>query len=74
VKLSSWPEIGLDGDVLLTPYVPEGITGYDDDDDDDDDLTWRAVPFWLFLGFDWSYFTEQSTSSFVCRLSLEEFS
>jgi len=28
---------GSDGDVLLTPYVPEGITGYDDDDDDDDD-------------------------------------
>jgi hypothetical protein len=33
VKLSSWPEIGLDGDILLTPYVPKGITGYDDDDD-----------------------------------------
>jgi hypothetical protein len=33
-KLSSWPEIGLDGDVLLTPYVPKGITGYDDDDDE----------------------------------------
>jgi hypothetical protein len=33
VKLSSWPEIGLDGDVLLTPYVPKGITGYDDDDE-----------------------------------------
>jgi len=32
VKLSSWPEIGSDGDVLLTPYVPKGITGYDDDD------------------------------------------
>jgi hypothetical protein len=31
VKLSSWPEIGSDGDVLLTPYVPKGITGYDDD-------------------------------------------
>ena len=30
----SWPEIGSDGDVLLTPYVPEGITGNDDDDDD----------------------------------------
>jgi len=26
--------IGSDGDVLLTPYVPKGITGYDDDDDD----------------------------------------
>jgi len=38
VKLSSWPEIGSDGDVLLTPYVPKGITGYDDDDDDDDDV------------------------------------
>jgi hypothetical protein len=37
VKLSSWPEIGLDGDVLLMPYVPKGITGYYDDDDDDDD-------------------------------------
>jgi len=24
VKLRSWPEIGSDGDVLLTPYVPEG--------------------------------------------------
>jgi hypothetical protein len=32
VKLSSWPEIGSDGGVLLTPYGPEGITGYDDDD------------------------------------------
>jgi len=32
VKLSSWPEKGSDGDVLLTPYVPKGITGYDDDD------------------------------------------
>ena len=35
MKLCSWPEIGSDGDVLLTPYVPKGITGYDDDDDDD---------------------------------------
>jgi len=34
VKLNSWPETGSDGDVLLTPYVPKGITGYDDDDDD----------------------------------------
>ena len=33
MKLSSWPEIGSDGDILLTPYVPKGITGYDDDDD-----------------------------------------
>jgi hypothetical protein len=24
IKLRSWPEIGSDGDVLLTPYVPEG--------------------------------------------------
>ena len=32
MKLRSWPEIGSDGDVLLTPYVPEGITGNDDDD------------------------------------------
>jgi hypothetical protein len=29
VKLNS----SLDGDVLLTPYVHKGITGYDDDDD-----------------------------------------
>ena len=33
MKLSSWPEIGSDGDVLWTPYVSKGITGYDDDDD-----------------------------------------
>ena len=33
MKLSSWPEIGSDGDVLLMPYVPKGITGYDDDDE-----------------------------------------
>jgi len=32
VKLSSWPEIGSDGDVLLMPYVPKGTTGYDDDE------------------------------------------
>jgi len=38
MKLNSWLETGLDGDVLLTPYVPKGITGYDDDDDDDDGL------------------------------------
>jgi hypothetical protein len=31
VKLNSWPEIGSDGDVLLTPCVPKGITGYDDE-------------------------------------------
>jgi len=35
MKLNGWLETGLDGDVLLTPYVPKGITGYDDDDDDD---------------------------------------
>jgi len=23
----------------LTPYVPKGITGYDDDDDDDGDVS-----------------------------------
>jgi len=33
MKLNSWLETGLDGDVFLTPYVPKGITGYDDDDD-----------------------------------------
>ena len=32
MKLNSWPEIGSDGDVLLMPYVPKGITGYDDDE------------------------------------------
>ena len=31
MKLNSWPETGSDSDVLLTPYVPKGITGYDDD-------------------------------------------
>jgi hypothetical protein len=34
MKLRSWPEIGSDGDVSLTPYVPNGMTGDDDDDDD----------------------------------------
>jgi hypothetical protein len=33
VKLRGWPEITPDGSVLLTPYVPSGITGIDDDDD-----------------------------------------
>jgi len=28
--------MGSDGNVLLTPYVPKGITGYDDDDDEDE--------------------------------------
>ena len=32
MKLSSWPKIGSDGDVLLMPCVPKRITGYDDDD------------------------------------------
>jgi len=36
MKLNSQRGIGSDGDNLLTPFVPEGITGYDDDDDDDD--------------------------------------
>ena len=43
VKLSSWPEIGSDGDVLLTPYVPKGITEHDDDDDDDDEIKVHLV-------------------------------
>jgi len=34
MKLNSCRGIGSDGDGLLTPYVPEGITGYDDDDDE----------------------------------------
>jgi len=34
MKSSNWRGMGSDGDVLLTPCVPEGITGYDDDDDD----------------------------------------
>ena len=33
MKWNSWRGMGSDGDILLTPYVPEGITGYDDDDD-----------------------------------------
>jgi hypothetical protein len=37
VNLRGWPEIGLDGGVLLTPYATYGIAGNDDDDDDDDD-------------------------------------
>ena len=37
MKLKGLPEMGLDGSVLLTPYVPSGLTGIDDDDDDDDD-------------------------------------
>jgi len=32
--MNNWRGTGSDGDVLLTPFVPEGITGYDDDDDD----------------------------------------
>ena len=32
--LNNWLEIESDGDVLLTPCVPNGITGYDDEDDD----------------------------------------
>jgi hypothetical protein len=31
-ELRSWPEIRSDGDVLLAPYVPKGITGDDDDE------------------------------------------
>ena len=31
MKLSSWQEIGSDGDILLMPYIPKGITGYDDE-------------------------------------------
>ena len=30
MKLNSWLETGLDGDVLFTTYVPKGIKGYDD--------------------------------------------
>ena len=43
MKLSSWPEIGSDGDVLLMPYVPKGITGYDDDDDPIYNHNWRNI-------------------------------
>ena len=32
MKSNSWRGTGSDSDVLLTPCVPEGITGYDDDD------------------------------------------
>jgi hypothetical protein len=35
VVMMMMKKIGSDGDVLLTPYVPKGITGYDDDDDED---------------------------------------
>jgi hypothetical protein len=43
MKISSWPEIGSDGDVLLTLYFPKGITGYDDDDDDDNDPAYSNI-------------------------------
>jgi hypothetical protein len=33
MKLLGWPEIGPVGGVLLTPYVPSGITGIDDEYD-----------------------------------------
>jgi hypothetical protein len=42
VKLRGWPEIGPDSGVLLTPYVPQGITGIVDDDDDDDYLKYTV--------------------------------
>ena len=32
LKKRLWPEIGPDGGVLLTPYVPWGIIGIDYDD------------------------------------------
>jgi len=35
------------------PYVPEGITGYDDDDDDDEDCDSAAVYFYYSVS---SYF------------------
>ena len=50
--LSSWPEIGSDGNVLLTPYIPKGITGYDDDDDDDDDNTLWKIDLKYLEGFE----------------------
>jgi len=40
MKLNSWLETGLDGDVLFTPYVPKEITGHDDDNSQ-----------WLFMYF-----------------------
>jgi hypothetical protein len=63
VKLSSWPEIGSDGDVLLTPYVPKGITGYDDDDDDDDvSGDYMRIDMTSFYGF-WSSGCRRYTSA-----------
>jgi hypothetical protein len=41
VKLRSWPEIGSEGNVLLAPYVPKGITG--DDDDETDDVKYLGI-------------------------------
>jgi len=36
MELRGWAEIGPDGGVLLTPYVPQRIIGIDYDDYDDD--------------------------------------
>jgi len=47
MKLNSWLETGLDGDILLTPYVPKGITGYDDDDD----MLCSPLPFVVSLPY-----------------------
>ena len=48
MKLRSWPEIGSDGDILLTPYVPEGITG--DDDDERLEVSGAVRPIYGSLG------------------------
>jgi len=51
-------EIESDGDVLLTPYVPNGITGYDDDDD--------ACTSWLLLVVNMSCVPPNSARCFTC--------
>jgi len=46
MKLNGWRGIWSDGDVLLTPHVSEGITGYDDNDDDDDAILPSNLRSW----------------------------
>jgi hypothetical protein len=52
VKLRGWPEIGPDDGVLLTAYVPYGITGIDDDDDDDDLTFYLLIKIFLYFNID----------------------
>ena len=66
MKLSSWLEIGSDDDVLLTPYVPKGITGYDDDGKH------RVFPhiYWIFhetLDHFYVYYGFKMAGSYIAK-------